>query len=642
MMLGVARDPRHAAVRRLRERVPDPHHGDARTAVGHAVPAARARRRVRVGLRPRAADGVRRHDGASALRAPAGAAAGVRPSRPRADAGPLYPALSRGWYSPGGAPCSEADTCGSPDSSSTSIACRRRCRSGARSVDADAWQVAARAVAAAGGRLVSLWGADRRWREAGGFAVCAAYALADGLAWLELPLDADAPAYPDLSAHVSVRGTHAARRSRPARASSRSAHATRGRGSTTAPGPRTAFRLHEHDARAVRSANARRRPTIPSSASRATASTRSPVGPVHAGIIEPGHFRFSVVGEKVLRLEERLGYAHKGIERRFTELAPLDAHRLAGRVSRRFDGRLRVGLLHGARSRRGGATIPPRAPLAAGAAARARARRQPPRRPRRARQRRRVRRSAWRSSRACGRTGCALSNEVFGHRLMMDCIVPGGVASDLDGAARAAMRRAVRRDRSARSRSCARSTTSTPGLQDRFMGTGHVSAELAARARPDRARGARQRPGDATCASITPGRPTTTLGGDAQRRHRAGDVAARVAVRFDELLESLRLIRALLAALPAGEHRSAVACPPARRVGVGWVEGWRGEVFVALELDGAGGHRIRRCHCHDPVVAELAGARARGHRQHRSRLPADQQVVQPQLLGTRPVMLARS
>jgi hypothetical protein len=45
-----------------------------------------------------------------------------------------------------------------------------------------------------------------------------------------------------------------------------------------------------------------------------------PVGPVHAGIIEPGHFRFSVVGEKVLRLEERLGYVHKGIERRFAEL----------------------------------------------------------------------------------------------------------------------------------------------------------------------------------------------------------------------------------------------------------------------------------------------------------------------------------
>src|SRR5215469_16241703 len=57
-----------------------------------------------------------------------------------------------------------------------------------------------------------------------------------------------------------------------------------------------------------------------------------PVGPVHAGIIEPGHFRFSIVGEKVLRLEERLGYVHKGIERRFTELNVLDAHRLAARV----------------------------------------------------------------------------------------------------------------------------------------------------------------------------------------------------------------------------------------------------------------------------------------------------------------------
>ena len=58
-----------------------------------------------------------------------------------------------------------------------------------------------------------------------------------------------------------------------------------------------------------------------------------PVGPIHAGIIEPGHFRFSVVGEKVLRLEERLGYVHKGIERRFADLALLDGQRLAARVS---------------------------------------------------------------------------------------------------------------------------------------------------------------------------------------------------------------------------------------------------------------------------------------------------------------------
>ena len=52
-------------------------------------------------------------------------------------------------------------------------------------VDADAWQVAARAVAASDGRLVALWGADCAWHEHGGFSVCAAYALARSL---DLPL----------------------------------------------------------------------------------------------------------------------------------------------------------------------------------------------------------------------------------------------------------------------------------------------------------------------------------------------------------------------------------------------------------------------------------------------------------------------
>src|SRR5690606_36395046 len=58
-----------------------------------------------------------------------------------------------------------------------------------------------------------------------------------------------------------------------------------------------------------------------------------PVGPVHAGIIEPGHFRFHANGELVVRLEQRLGYVHKGVEALMAG-APLDrAARLAGRVS---------------------------------------------------------------------------------------------------------------------------------------------------------------------------------------------------------------------------------------------------------------------------------------------------------------------
>src|SRR5205807_257206 len=57
------------------------------------------------------------------------------------------------------------------------------------------------------------------------------------------------------------------------------------------------------------------------------------VGPVHAGIIEPGHFRFTASGEHIVRLEQRLGYVHKGIEA-LTEGATLDAAaKLAARTS---------------------------------------------------------------------------------------------------------------------------------------------------------------------------------------------------------------------------------------------------------------------------------------------------------------------
>jgi Ni,Fe-hydrogenase III large subunit len=78
-------------------------------------------------------------------------------------------------------------------------------------------------------------------------------------------------------------------------------------------------------------------------------------------------------------------------------------------------------------------------------------------------------------------------------------------------------------------------------------------------------------------------------------------VAARVAVRFDELAESLRLVRAIAAALPpadlTGDVRAPLGPVPAYRTGLGVVEGWRGPVLVALESgpDGA----IRRCHAHD-------------------------------------------
>ena len=58
-----------------------------------------------------------------------------------------------------------------------------------------------------------------------------------------------------------------------------------------------------------------------------------PVGPVHAGIIEPGHFRFSAVGETIIDVKQRLYFTHKGTEKLFEGRAPADGVALAERVS---------------------------------------------------------------------------------------------------------------------------------------------------------------------------------------------------------------------------------------------------------------------------------------------------------------------
>jgi Ni,Fe-hydrogenase III large subunit len=317
------------------------------------------------------------------------------------------------------------------------------------------------------------------------------------------------------------------------------------------------------------------------------------VGPIHAGTIEPGHFRFSVVGEKVLRLEERLGYVHKGIERRFTELPILDAHRLAARVS----GDSAVAFswaycqaLEGA----SGVTIPPRA--------------------------------AWlralyleleRAANHLGDLG-ALGNdagfafglaqfsrlkeellrstaEAFGGaRYLLDAVVPGGAALDLDDAGAAALR--------ARAAAVAAAAAELrdiydnhAGVRDRFVGAGRVLPALAARLGLIGLAG--RASGQAFDARVD--RPTAPYDVLAPKKmvHAGGDVAARVAVRFDELAESCRLIAALVDGLPRGAVRAAVAAPAAGTLAAGLVEGWRGPCFVALEA-GEGG-AIARCHPHD-------------------------------------------
>jgi Ni,Fe-hydrogenase III large subunit/Ni,Fe-hydrogenase III component G len=454
-------------------------------------------------------------------------------------------------------------------------------------VDEANWLAAARHAHAAGVRLVSLWGSDRRAVRGGTLVASAAFALPEGLAWVDLPLADAAAGYPDLAGLYPA----AARMQRAAAdllgIVARGAADTRPWLDHGAWTERYPLRV---DPQAQPAPEARDYPFVRVDGD---GVHEIPVGPVHAGIIEPGHFRFSVVGEKVLRLEQRLGYVHKGMEQRLARAHPLEAHRLAGRIS--GDSTVAYAWAYAmALESAVGAEIPERAlhlralllerervanhlgdlgalgndgALAFGLAQFSRLR------------------EDW----------LRLSKDAFGHRLLMDTVVPGGVAVDLDAAQRTAL--VAQCDAIEREVHLLRAIYDEhAGLQDRFVGTGRVTNELAARlglvGLAARASGLA---GDLRCDQ--PWAPYDRLG-VRQAGNAAGDVAARVAVRFDEVRESLRLIRAIVEQLPSGAVRRPVALAPVAARGAGRCEGWRGEVFVALELGEDG--RILRCHAHDP------------------------------------------
>jgi Ni,Fe-hydrogenase III large subunit/Ni,Fe-hydrogenase III component G len=317
-----------------------------------------------------------------------------------------------------------------------------------------------------------------------------------------------------------------------------------------------------------------------------------PVGPVHAGIIEPGHFRFQAVGEKVLRLEERLGYAHKGIERRFAELRVEEGHRLAGRVS--GDSTVAYAWAYAQAVECLAGAVPPARALALRALCL---------------ERERIANHLGDLG-ALGNDGgfafglaqfsrlredvLRLNADAFGHRLLMDVAVPGGVARDLaaDIVPRMRVQCDTLRVRAAELREL---YAEHAGLQDRFRTAGIVTpataAALGLAGLAGRASGI-----DRDLRRDFPAPPYDGLA-VAAASAQDGDVAARVAVRFDELHEALRLCRDLLDALPGGPVHREAGRVPAHTLGVGYVEGWRGPVFVALEVgeDGV----IRRCHPHD-------------------------------------------
>jgi Ni,Fe-hydrogenase III large subunit len=182
----------------------------------------------------------------------------------------------------------------------------------------------------------------------------------------------------------------------------------------------------------------------------------------------------------------------------------------------------------------------------------------------------------------------------FGHRLMMDRVVPGGVACDLDAGGMAAVTALLAEVRRVFPR-LVELYDNTASLQDRTAQTGILRADYARRfgagGYVGRASG---RGFDARKALSYP--PYGELSFEVPTRD-AGDVDARVWIRIREVEQSLSLIEQVMRRLPDGAIRAEIRPASEPREGMGFAESFRGDVLAWLRLDG---ERVVRCHLRDP------------------------------------------
>jgi Ni,Fe-hydrogenase III large subunit len=319
-----------------------------------------------------------------------------------------------------------------------------------------------------------------------------------------------------------------------------------------------------------------------------------PVGPVHAGIIEPGHFRFTANGETVVRLEARLGYVHKGIERLMAGASVERAAVLAGRVS--GDSTVAYALAFArALEAAHGIEVPPRATWLRAVMA----------------ELERLANHFGDIGAVCNDAAFAMmhaqcghlreqvlrvADVCFGHRLMMDRVVPGGVERDLqrDGEKHVhSLLIQIRR----RFPELVELYDNTASLQDRTVGTGILSAALARQYGCGGFIG--RASGRGFDARRTPGYPPYDgLRFEIPVREE-GDVDARLWIRIQEVEQSASLIEHIVERLPGGSIREPATLRPSEpREGVALVESFRGDVLVWLRT-GADGN-IARCHLRDP------------------------------------------
>ncbi len=325
-----------------------------------------------------------------------------------------------------------------------------------------------------------------------------------------------------------------------------------------------------------------------------------PVGPVHAGIIEPGHFRFQVVGEQILNLEERLGYVHKGIEKHFENRDAVSAARMAARISGDSTVAHSWAYCLAAEQAAGLASCPRAAHLRAVLC-----------------ERERMANHIGDIGAICNDAAWAfmqmqcqrlredlarLHQKLFGHRLLMDLVMPGGVTRDLDRDAIARLRDQTQAV-AGEMRELFGIYEEQTSIRERVIGSGGISRQDArelgllgfvgrsAEQDLDARRDAAYSPYDQCPPQVMV--------------CRGGDVSARLWIRFQEIQASAQLIEKLLVDLPEGEFQKPFKAPVEGSWGFAVVESWRGEIATWIRF-GSGG-RIQRCYVRDPSMINWLG-----------------------------------
>ena len=320
-----------------------------------------------------------------------------------------------------------------------------------------------------------------------------------------------------------------------------------------------------------------------------------PVGPVHAGIIEPGHFLFSVAGEPVLYLQLRMFYVHKGTEKLFENMPVRHCVRLAESISGDSSFAHATAFCH-AVERAAAVEAPPRAQALRTICL----------------ELERLYNHIADIGAICTDVAFATANmhamrlkekilrvseQLTGNRLLRGMACLGGVRFDFDAEQLESLERLIPK-LEAEFKSLVELIRESSGTRDRLETTGILKPEVAKKLGivgiAGRASGfdhdLRRDFPHAFYDRVQFSVPVFT----------EGDVQRRMVVRREEVFQSLAIIRQVVAKLPSGPISVKLDEIPPDRTALGYVEGWRGEIFHWVRT--APGNRLARCKVKDPSL----------------------------------------